>query len=532
MPWRGPEVPGEFPTLGFQVLDWIEHYLVHGPGDVQGEPIHLDEELARFLLRAYKLDPDTGRRVYDEALLSRPKGRAKSELAGELVCVEALGPVRFDGWDAHGEPVGRPVTYPFIRALATEETQSSNTYLNVTYMLDQAQERHREFAGVDIGRDWQSSTRTFLPGGGEIRPSTASSAAKDGGKESFSVADETHLYVLPELRRMYEMVKRNTVKRKAAQGWMLQTSTMFAPGEDSIAERTHDAYGKGLLPRFLMDHKGVTDPVDLADDAAVEAALRYVYGEFAPMMDLPRVMADLRDPRYDENEQRRYFLNERRAGSARWIDPALWAGRADPTVVVADKAQITAGFDGSISRDSTALVGCTRDRHWFVVGMWERPPGPAGDGWVVPQDEVNQAVATMMGRWKVLRLYGDPREYKAWLAAWAERYGKDRVAEFPTNSAGRFAPAVLAADVGIRQGELTHDGDSRLARHVGNAHKLYVRLRVDDGERRPFVLQKDRPHSPRKIDGAVAGVLADAARNDALVAGEFTEEQPFLAAWR
>ena len=24
MPWRGPEVPGEFPTLGYQVADWIE----------------------------------------------------------------------------------------------------------------------------------------------------------------------------------------------------------------------------------------------------------------------------------------------------------------------------------------------------------------------------------------------------------------------------------------------------------------------------------------------------------------------------
>jgi phage terminase large subunit-like protein len=532
MPWRGPEVPGEFPTLGFQVLDWIERYLVHGPGDVQGEPVHLDEELQRFILRAYKLDPFTGRRVYDEVLLSRPKGRSKSELAGMLVCAEALGPVRFAGWQG-GEPVGRPVTYPFVRCLATEEGQSGNTYQNVAYMLGEAREHHPAvFGGVDIGRDWQTSTRTYLPGGGEIRPSTASSAAKDGGKESFAVADEPHLYVLPELRSMYRMVKRNTAKRKAAEGWMLATSTMYAPGEQSTCEAIHEAVRKGELPRTLLDHKGIDYDLDLADDVALERALRLVYGPFADVMDLPRLMSEVRDPTADENEQRRYFLNERRAGSARWMDPALWVERADPTVVVADGAQITAGFDGSISRDSTALVGCTRDRHWFVVGMWERPPGPAGDGWVVPQDEVDQAVATMMGRWKVLRLYGDPREYKAWLAAWAERYGKDRVAEFPTNSAGRFAPAVLAADVGIRQGELSHDGDSRLARHIANAHKLYVRLRVDDGERRPFVLQKDRPHSPRKIDGAVAGVLADAARNDALVAGEFTEEQPFLAAWR
>jgi phage terminase large subunit-like protein len=519
--------PDGRPTLGWQVVDWIEHYLVHGPGDVQGEPIQLDDELAAFLLRCYALDPATGRRLYDEALLSRPKGRAKSELAGMLVCAEALGPVRFAEW-RNGEPVGRPLKYPFIRALATEEGQSSHTYLNVAYMLSEARDRYPEFAGVDIGRDWQSSTRTFLPGGGEIRPSTASSAAKDGGKESFSVADETHLYTLPETRAMYRTVKRNTAKRKAAQGWMLQTSTMYAPGEASVAEATHEAVAKGQAPRLLFDHKGTTTEVDLADDVALERALRHVYGPFVEAMDLDRLKAELRDPAADENEQRRYFLNERRAGSARWVDPQVWAGRADPTVVVADGQAVTLGFDGSISRDSSALVGCTRERHWFVVDMWERPTGARGEGWVVPQLEVDQAVRTAFGRWNVLRLYGDPREYKAWLAAWAEEYGPKRVLEVPTNSAGRFAPMVLTADAGVRQGELSHDGDARLARHVANAHKLSVRLRVDDGERRPFVLQKDRPNSPRKIDGAVAGVLADAARNDVIAAGEWVDSYDLL----
>lgn len=506
-------------TLGPQVIDWIETYLVHGPGDVQGQPIELDDELARFICNCYALTPD-GRRIYDQALLSRPKGRAKSELAGMIACAEALGPVRFDGFDAYGDPVGRPVTYPFIRCLSTEEGQSGHTYLNISYMLAEARDRYPEaFAGVDIGRDWQSSTRTFLPDGGEIRPSTASSAAKDGGKETFSVADEPHLYVLAENRAMYRTVKRNTVKRRAAEGWFLLTSTMYAPGEKSTCEEIHEAVAKGQLPGTLFDHKEPRSDIDIADDVALEAELRYLYGPAAAWMPLDRIMAEIRDPTADENEQRRYFLNERRAGSARWVDPALWAARADATVVVADGAPIGMGFDGSLSRDSTALVGCTRERHWFVIDMWERPPGPAADGWQVPQDEVDEAVRAAMHRWKVCRFYGDPREYKAWLAAWAEEFGKDIVAEFPTNSAGRFAPAVGAVDAGIRTGELTHDGDSRLARHMGNAHKLYVRLRVDDGERRPFVIQKDRPNSPRKIDGAVAGTLADAARNDALAAG-------------
>ena len=32
------------------------------------------------------------------AVYSRPKGRAKTELAAFIACAEALGPVRFAGW--------------------------------------------------------------------------------------------------------------------------------------------------------------------------------------------------------------------------------------------------------------------------------------------------------------------------------------------------------------------------------------------------------------------------------------------------
>ena len=32
-------------TLGFEVIAWLEASLVHGPGDIQGEPYRLDEAL-------------------------------------------------------------------------------------------------------------------------------------------------------------------------------------------------------------------------------------------------------------------------------------------------------------------------------------------------------------------------------------------------------------------------------------------------------------------------------------------------------
>lgn len=39
-------------SLGWQVVDWIETILRHGPGDVQGEPIELDQELYNATVRA------------------------------------------------------------------------------------------------------------------------------------------------------------------------------------------------------------------------------------------------------------------------------------------------------------------------------------------------------------------------------------------------------------------------------------------------------------------------------------------------
>lgn len=189
MPWRDARYLGEFPSLGHDVVTWVEQHLVHGPGDVMGEPIVLDDEFYEFVVRAYRLDPETGRRVYRRAFLSRAKGRAKSELAAMLVCAEALAPVRFDGWNAEGEPVGRPVKSPYIRCLATEEGQSGNTFDNVSVMMAHVVERHGDtYPGIDFGRSTQTSTRIILHAQhGEVVPSTASGASKDGGKETFAV---------------------------------------------------------------------------------------------------------------------------------------------------------------------------------------------------------------------------------------------------------------------------------------------------------------------------------------------------------
>jgi hypothetical protein len=540
-------------SLGWLGIAWMEHFCRHGPGDVQGEPVRHDLELSAFLADAYALDP-AGRRLYDSVFFSRPKGRDKSGTAARVALLEALGPCRFAGWAEGGEvyawldfeyryrpgePMGRPVRSPFVRLLATEEGQTGNVYDSVYFNLTDDGAPLSRLPGLDAGM-----TRTYLPGGrpgsGEIRPSTASSAAKDGGLESFAVFDEGHLYRLPELVRMYATVRRNLAKRRAAEPWSLEPSTMYAPGEGSVAEATHALaklirQGKARSARLLFDHRQGPADVDPDDEVALRAALEEAYGDFAAVMDLDRLVAEIQDPRNAWEDSRRYFLNVATPSAGRFLDsPEQWAGCADLDQVVASGTAIALGFDGSLRQDATALRGCTEEGHLFTIGIWEKPEGPAGDGWQVPAGEVDAAVAMAFERYQVVRAYYDPAWWGSWVAKWAARHGDDKVVEWWTNRDAPMAKALASIRTAIVQRELTQDGDPVAARHWANAHKRPSRLKDDDG--RPMVLiGKERPGSPHKIDVAMADTLAFEARNDALAAGLFEPTQApfaFFGTWR
>jgi hypothetical protein len=60
VPWRGPEVKGEYPTLGYAVADWIEANCVIPDGELQGEPYKLTDEMLLFLLKYYRLKDGRG----------------------------------------------------------------------------------------------------------------------------------------------------------------------------------------------------------------------------------------------------------------------------------------------------------------------------------------------------------------------------------------------------------------------------------------------------------------------------------------
>jgi hypothetical protein len=368
--------------LGWYAIAWIEHFLVHGPGDVQGKRIELDDEFAAFILKAYDVDED-GARFVRRAFLSRAKGRSKSGVAAMVECFEALGECRFDHWAKRGEtsdwgyrfspgePVGKQLAYVEVINVATEEQQAGNTYDAVYYMLHSntcSSELLERYGKIDVGL-----TRTYLPGRrGFIQPVSASNESNDGAKSTFIVSDETHLWVPPvtgvhKLGRMHQTMCRNLLKRAQASGWMLETSTMYAKGEGSVAEGTH-AYARSLKSAgressLLFDHKQAAEHWDLNQRDQRVKALKEAYGPAAAWMNLEAIADYWDDPQASENEFRRFWLNQPvRLKNPLAIDPMQWLLLEDRELEQPTRAALVVAV--SAHTRATSAIGVA----WEVKG--------------------------------------------------------------------------------------------------------------------------------------------------------------------
>lgn len=536
-----PAFDGQKCSLGYQAIEWLEEFACHGPGDVEGDPLDFrtDPEVEQFIIDCYALDPATGRRLVDRAAYSAPKGRAKSETAGLIGVFDALGPARFDGWDADGQPVGRPIRSPFVRALATEEKQAGHTFQNIAYVMGEwGQDTHPEvFGGIKGIGDYRSCQNIYLPNGGECRSSSSGAASKDGGKETLLIPDEVHLYVLPELKSMYATAMRNTGKRRKAEPWALLTTTACKLGEQSVWEVLEKRWKRGELdPGWLVHHREAKGRIDIADRAWTLRQLREVYG---PAMDpdtgwmspekVYRIMRDPTECR-DEAEAARYYLNRSMAGSDAWIPKPSVEAVEDVTgmerVTHGDQTfwmppegtAISIGLDGSLNDDSTVIRGCVMATgHRFTIGIWEKPLGASGAGWEVPRLEVLDRFRWAMKRFTVARAYCDPHEWRSDVALLEKEFnvGDDPkrwvVVAWATSRDTQMSEALDLLKVDIIKRATMQTPDAAVLDHYGNAYQRRKGSLT--------LIRKEYPNSPRKIDAVVTDALAYRARADAVATG-------------
>lgn len=267
-------------------------------------------------------------------------------------------------------------------------------------------------------------------------------------------------------------------------------------GHDSLCYEMYQ-YGKRVVsgevddPSFFMAWWEAHQDADHRDPDTWRDA-NPGYGDFIDPEDF--MSSVLRTP---EAEFRTKRLNIWVTQSETWLPHGTWTACKDERTIP-DGADVVLGFDGSFSNDSTALVAVEQGEipHVDVAECWERPAS-ADPAWRVPIADVEQAIRDACKRWQVTAIVCDPfRWARTYQALEAEGLP---IVEFP-QSPQRMTPATQRFYEAVLNNGLTHSGDPRLARHVDNCV-----LRVDARGSR---LSKETKNSPRKIDLAVAAVMA------------------------
>lgn len=529
-----------WPSLGGQVVDAIEANLVFGPGDLIGQKAVLDEEQRFFIWRMYEVHPKgtprAGKRRFQRCAISLRKGLRKTELAAWIAAVELHpeGPVRCDGFrkvDGVWQPVGRPVTDPYIPMVAYTKEQSDDlAYGALKAMLENS----------PWGRDFDISLERImrLDGKGKAVPLANAPSARDGARTTFEHFDETHRLILEHLRQAHSTMLGNLLKRPIADPWALETTTMYEPGQRSVAEGTHDYARKvdaGLIenPRLFFFHRQAAAKADTTTREGLRAAVVEASGPLATAWsDIDGIVAQWDDPDADRAFLNRTWLNRPDRSVTKAFDAEAWSLCARPGTAIAPKSLITLGFDGSKYWDATALIATDiLTGYQWVVGIWARPEGlPESVHWEVDEADVDVKVDDAFRDFTVWRMYADPSKWESRLATWAGKYGERIVLKWDMSRRRQtaqdyraFASAIVAGDQTHR--ELTHSGDPRFAAHIGAAHKRFLPERDDDGAPL-WVAQKERPDSEHKIDAAAAASLSWKARLEAVAAGVTRPAKP------
>jgi len=521
-------------TLGWHLVAWAEGGLGEfHPDDFPGltqpngprarQAFRFTDRQRAFVLWWYAVD-DAGRFLFHHGARRLAKGSGKSPFAAVFALGEFVAPVRLERFDDRkpGGCVGRPVDLPLVQIAATAESQTANTMRMVRAFASKSSAIVHHYA-LDPGK-----TIYYRVPEGTLQVITSSVTAAEGAEASAVIADETEHWRPANAGPELSSTLIDNLAKSGSR--MIETSNAWVPGHESVAEETWDAWvaqEEGRLrgeTRILYDAIMAPPETDLADPKSLRAALEFVYADCA-WQDVHPIEQRILSPKARPSESKRKYLNWPSSPEDAWVDLQVFRALADPSVTVEPGDRVVLFFDGSKSKDATALVGCRlSDGHVFTLGVWE--PDPHDPLSTVDQADVDRVVELAFAELDVVAFFADVREWESWtLTVWPARYG-DRllvhsapqarpaqsVAWDMRGHAYEFAKATEAVEAEIGEAAFTHDGDSRLVRHVGNARRRAYRDAVG--------ISKASPDSPDKIDAAVCLIGARMLRRIVLASGK------------
>jgi hypothetical protein len=533
-----PELDLAYPSLGKDICDFIEDRCVFGPGSLQEQPAQLDDEKRGLTYRCYEIQPKghelEGNRHFDRCDVELRKGVAKTEWASWITFCELHpeAPVRFDGWDAYGRPVGRPIVAPYIPMMASTEEQVGELAFGVLkWIIEHCKDSHL----FDVSKERIVRLDRWGREDGMAVPVAVAPNARDGARTTFQHFDEPHRIYLPRQREAHQTMHENLNKRQLEDPWSLYTSTAGAPGQGSIqedlrgeaeeiAEGKRDGTTLFFFSRWADENRHrELDTVDKRVAAISEAT--GPIGEWGKGQFL-RIAKGYDIKGTDRMYWERVWLNRWRKSGAGAFDvtkvKTLAREDVSPGIIEKD-AFVTLGFDGAKFRDSTAIVITEIfTGRQQLHAIWERPADlPDDRAWEVDSQDVDLAFRQCFDLYDVWRGYCDPPYWVETVANWSGAW-PDQVIEWWTNRQRPMAFTCRAYNEAIDGGTLKIVGpqDKRdlLVTHIGHAGRKDLNI-VDDQQKPLWILQKLNGQEQNKFDACMAGVLSWQARLDAIAAG-------------
>jgi hypothetical protein len=529
------------PRTMYVAPEWIEAHCVIPDGFRKGDQFRLYDYQLRFFANFYLVkgdaewnpsDPVLGPAfVYRRGMLIGPQKLGKGPHTAAHVCVEGVGPALFAGWagkdDGYacsdfgcgcgweyeyepGEPMGMPWPTPLCQITAFSEDQADNIYGALRPMIE----------GGPLADLIPKTGEEFirLPGGGRIDVVTSSAQSRLGQRVTFVPQDEVSLWT--PANKMTKVADTQYRGLAGMGGRASLTSNAWDPAEQSVAQREYESGARDVYRQFLQP------PANLSYRNKVERRKihRIVYGEALKEkgghVDLDAIEAEAADlVERDPAQAQRFYGNIIVHGAGSWLPIGLWDSAERSVTLPHDRPRVVLSFDGSTTDDWSAIRAETIDGHQCTphYGPDRRPTiwAPAEWGGRIPRTEVHAAVSELFERYRVERMYCDPRDWQTEIDGWALEYGEKVVIHWSTYRITQMHAALERVVNDLASGALTHDQCPITALHVANARKL-----AKPGER--YILGK--PSQGQKIDAAVASVLAHEAAADARATGWGREE--------
>ena len=479
--WLTP-VPEEAIALGREqepVTGFVDQFGIITKDSVAGkagEKLVLRPWQEKVLDRVFAWDNDGLR--HRISLIGMPRKSGKSALGSTIALYSLiLGP-------KGGE----------VYSVAAEKQQARIVFADAKRMVEASEQLS---AITTLYRD----AIEFKVLGSVYRVLSAEAYSKEGLNPHFVLFDELHAQPNRELFDVMSLSMGARGKESTLVAITTAGVKTDSRGQDSIAYNLYQ-YGQNQIRGEVTDDSFFMAWWEADGDHRSEDTWRIANPGFGDLSDPADFHSAVR--RTPEAEFRTKRCNQWVSSQQSWLPNGAWEQCAEKFVISPDD-EIVLGFDGSFSGDATVIVGATIPQtedekvKMFMVKVWEKDEAEHDLSWRVDIADVEQTIIKFCADYpKVREIACDPFRWQRSMQVLQE-LGLP-IVEWPSTSARRMVPACAKFYDAVVENTVVHDGDPTLARHLDNAV-----VKVDNMGPR---IVKDKRSSPRRIDAAVAAVLA------------------------